>query len=158
MKDINSILQRLRISGAYLPLFDWDEPPSFSPGLNADDSYRLPKTAPEDLRIFLSLCGEISAADIHNGYFIGGEATLNPSVWSALPSKHDSIPLLPIGSDGGGNAFLIKLSDPHLVYKWNHESGELQQVAESFSDFLERIATDWEHYIDDDHDYVYISG
>lgn len=59
----------------------------------------------------------------------------------------DRIPvwLLPIGNDPGGNELCIDLSEPGRgrIFFWDHETGELQIVAESFAAFIEGHLFEW---------------
>ncbi len=70
------------------------------------------------------------------------------SVSAFLPASHvidnaNSIEglsrgLLPFGEDGSGN-FVCIGADDHRVYFWDHEIDNDKVIAESFSEFLERL-------------------
>ena len=78
-----------------------------------------------------------------------------------MTTADGTIPVLPVGADGGGNVFLMQLRPPHIVLRWYHETGEtgdavsashhgLQPVSDSFVSFLERIREDWSHFLGPD--------
>jgi hypothetical protein len=45
------------------------------------------------------------------------------------------------------NGFL--LSSGGRVWRWDHETSSVKEVAASFTEFLERVALDWEAYVAD---------
>lgn len=126
----------------------------FSPPLFGEDLARASASPglaiPADLSGFLSLCGEVSAPDVHNGYSLGGLACL-----TFAPPQGLNVPARRLGADGGGNVFLLP---PHGVAKWLHGTGALEIVATSFTEFLERVALDWECFVAGASDHEYLSG
>jgi cell wall assembly regulator SMI1 len=158
---VADILNRLR---ALANLFPDGEGPTFSPPASADEieafesAVRLP--LPAELREFLAQCDAIVAMDVHNGYWIGGTAELARSVVrgdfsGTMDSGGERITVMPIATDGGGNAFFLTQADGR-VWRWDHETGTLSAVADSFVGFLERVAQDWERAASGDADWEYL--
>lgn len=163
MSDVTAALDRLREAASELPLFEWDQPPTFAPGLPNHRTSTHGENLPADALSFLRACSHIAAADVHNGYFIGGPDSFAP-VDRQAPHPHEADvdgelrPLIKIGSDGAGNAFLMALGPSNLIFKWHHETDLLEPIAQSFSTFLGVIATDWEHYVSGDSSHKFVSG
>ena len=72
----------------------------------------------------------------------------------SLPGIAAGEAAIPVATDGGGNAFLLSASG--VVWQWNHETGEVENVAPSFGAFLERVAEDWAAYISDEPDWRFL--
>jgi hypothetical protein len=103
---------------------------------------------PADLRAFLASAGAVVGMSIHNGYWLGGVERLVDWMGSgALPGEVASEQVAPVATDGGGNGFL--LSSRGRVWRWDHETGRVSEVAGSFAEFLERVALDWAAYVAD---------
>jgi hypothetical protein len=101
---------------------------------------------PDDLRRFFWHTEAVVALSVHNGYWIGDIASLIVSFErSDFPQTVGGKPAIPVTTDGGGNAFLLSASG--CVWRWEHETGTVQQVAETFGRFLARIVADWEAYL-----------
>ena len=134
--------------------FDEWERPVFSP---RSGSQALPGVeVPASLVEFFAACDQITAMSIHNGYTLGGAAwVLRELKNGTFPQQVESQAVLPFGTDGGGNAFLVGIAED-AVWGWNHETGELTRVADSLAAFLNRVADDWEHYADGDNAWRYL--
>ena len=90
---------------------------------------------------------------VHNGYVLCGPTNLASdgfcrSFPATMPGHQGPMPVIPIATDGGGNAFLLSLHTGD-VWRWDHETGATHLVATSFASFLERVVADWEAYIAD---------
>lgn len=101
--------------------------------------------------------------DIWNGYWIGGLISIQQMMEQrSFPSRYaeatENYSLIPIATDGGGNAFLMALGQKNLVWKWWHETGKMDLVAKNFSEFLARVSADWEHFLTKDCTWKYLSG
>jgi hypothetical protein len=154
-------LNRLR---RFTEVFPEGEGPAFSPPASADSIQAFESALgfplPPDLREFLTLCDAVVAMDIHNGYWIGGTTGLTRSIGRGdfpgiIDSGGERVPVAPIATDGGGNAFLLTASDGR-VWRWDHETGGVSPVAGSFVAFLERVAEDWERAAAGDADWTYL--
>jgi hypothetical protein len=100
------------------------------------------------------------AMAVHNGYWIGGAETLALGVARGdfprmISDGSTSAPAIPMGTDGGGNTFLARISDSS-VWRLDHETGNLEPIASSIDGFLQRVAEDWVHFAADDHEWRYI--
>jgi hypothetical protein len=164
--SIADSVARLWELAAQLPRADcpWESQPIFAPPAPPELILALERLSggslPKDLRDFLQCCGEVCAMGVHNGYQIGVNARmLQPQNRELLPGtigEAESAELaIPVGADGGGNAFLL-IARSGRVYGWNHETGRVNQIADSFIAFLKRVVTDWEHYLADDHAWHYL--
>jgi hypothetical protein len=114
----------------------------------------------DEVREFLLVHDAIVAMNVWNGYWIGGTAELTRSVVRGdFPSEfllgEGHVHLSPIATDGGGNAFLIAI-DNGSVCHWEHETGSVSKVADSFTAFLGRVAEDWKHAAVGDEDWHYL--
>ena len=121
---------------------------------------------PIDYRYFLSKCAGFVGMDFHNGYVIHTPEEVVRLFRQAGPPKRVTtsegvIPILPVAADGGGNVFLLRLTPPHLVLRWDHEGGApgdavpathrgFRLISDSFISFLERIRDDWSHFLGPD--------
>lgn len=130
-------------------LFEHEGAPRFAPGASPSELDDLAATAGVDLahdfRGLLRLHRAIVAMDIHNGYWIGASAT-GPLVLAQGPRAATCgdamLSVFPVASDGGGNLFLRPLTTP-AIWRWDHETGNTQQVAETLAEFLRVVAEDW---------------
>ncbi len=161
--EITAVIARLRALGAELADVDLGypaEPATFDEGASEPRISTLEGAVgdrlPDDYRAFLLECAGIIAMDFFNGYVIHAPELVARLLKERGPPKHLLVQgskkaLLAIGGDGGGNLFLLELSDPCRVWKWNHESmnsseaatpssSELSLVSTGFPAFLERIA------------------
>jgi cell wall assembly regulator SMI1 len=147
---IESALNRLRAISEGFP--EWERP-TFHPPASIEDVRELEQAIgaplPTNIREFLLLCSAIVAMDIHNGYWIGGVRELARSVIRGdfprtVEAVCGSMPVVPIATDGGGNASLASI-EGNWIGRWDHETGKTVGVATSFVEFLNRVALDWEH-------------
>ena len=139
-------------------------------------SSRFRVQLPPEYRDFLLSCRRVFAPDIRSGYFLFSPISiLDTWAQSGTPKRirvetpdfAGELPTMPIGGDTHGNLFLLSVSeDLHAsVWKWDQgippqADGTLthgaSQVASSFSEFLERIADDWAHHLDQDSEWRYL--
>jgi hypothetical protein len=131
------------------PGCDWEERPRFEPPATSQGITELERAAafdlPADLREFLEQTNSVLAMSVHSGYWLGGiKQLLNEGT---LPRVVEDEAAIPVATDGGGNAFLLASSG--AIWRWNHETGEANVVADSFGAFLERVVDDWAAYIDE---------
>ena len=147
---VEELLAQLRELALALPRpgCDWEDRPHFDPPGSAATLAAIEKMAPfplpADFRKFLSRTNAVVGMSVHNGYWIGQIDRLSLTDFPRLVGGE---PALPIGTDGGGNAFLLA-ANGH-VGRWDHETGTFAEVAPSFETFLERIVADWAAYISD---------
>lgn len=158
MKDkrtrVEASLARLRELALALPRpgCDWEERPTFHPPAlpEALDAFErvVGFPLPPDLRAFLAQTSAVVGMSVHNGYWLGGLEQLTRLVGAdGVPRKVAGELTAPIATDGGGNGFLVSHSG--RVWRWDHETGNLSEVARSFTEFLERVADDWAAYVAD---------
>lgn len=151
---VEASLSRLRELAQALPRpgCEWESRPTFDPPESAESVAALERAAgfplPADLRAFFALTDRVNGLSIHNGYSIGGAESLAALVGSdGVPREVPDGLAAPVASDGGGNGFLI--SQAGRVWCWDHETGRVWLVAESFGAFLERVVADWTAYVAD---------
>jgi hypothetical protein len=151
---VKASLARLRELALAIPRpgCDWEERPRFEPPPSPEQVAAYERAAgfalPGDLRAFLTDCGAVIGMSVHNGYWVGGVEALTRSIVDGdYPRSVAGEPAAPVATDGGGNAFL--LSSTGRVWRWDHETGSLSEVAGSFEGFLERVVTDWAAYVTD---------
>lgn len=163
MQSIDALLFRLHELAMEFPD---DERPIFNGPASEEaiSSFQAAASAqlPDDFAAFLRKCDSIIAMDVWNGYWIGGvEGLLGNIDCNDFPSEvlegKSPVAVVPIATDGGGNAFLLALSG-NKVWKWNHESGDTELIAHGFTSFLGRIVEDWEHFLRNDAAWGYLSG
>jgi len=169
-RDIEHLLALLCEAGKKAPdvtYYPTDEP-TFGDGateadLNAFEAM-LPAPLPIDFQYFQTICGSISAPHIWNGYFLH-EIMLVQRImfdYESYPKNFfldiNRLRMLPIGSDGGGNLFLMSIGPANYITKWNHEVNEQSRLANNFTEFLQRMVEDWEHFIVEDSGWHYMSG
>ena len=144
--------------------FSQNERPTFTPPSSADAiqafesvlGFRLPS----QLLQFLSTYDAIIAMNVHNGYWIGGLFELTRSVGRddfprSIMVGREPHTIIPVATDGGGNAFLLSVDDGR-IWRWDHETGNTTNVANSFVAFLRQVAEDWDHAIFNDEDWEYL--
>jgi len=179
MTRIETLLKRMRVAGPKildLELYYEAEAPSFEPGCHEAEIEEIEGAwpFPPDYREFLLRCRRVDAGDIFNGYFlfspIGVATTSAPRRLFVGSEPHlEEVRVSPIGGDAGGNMFLMGRSPNALglIWKWNHEfpprfDGVAREglllVAQSFEEFLARVADDWEHFVAGDREWEYLSG
>jgi cell wall assembly regulator SMI1 len=137
--------------------------PIFAPPASAEDIALLEaavgNSLPTSIRAFLAEHDSIVAMDVWNGYWIGGVCTLLRSIERGdFPGRIDSHRVMPIATDGGGNAFLTPVDSDGPVWKWSHETGAIKEIASSFQHFLDRIADDFRMFAAGKGDWPYMSG
>jgi len=171
----------MRIAGAAVAAIESPYPldvPRFGPACceaEIDELLGAKRVELAEYSEFLSINRRIDAADIYNGYFlfspllVARQIDMPQRLHVGIEPNLSEVEVLPIGSDGGGNGFLMGRSGPSvgLVWKWDHErvvrsDGVAREgvvkVAETFVGFLERVALDWEHFVSGDTSWSYISG
>ena len=184
MSDVQKIVVRLRELAERIPSMESSYPlsqPTFGAGCSEREVLALQKAIgaplPDDYREYLSSCGRIDAADVFNGYFVYAPhdvARLHASgeVPGLIRYSEGAIVIesrvIAVGGDGGGNQFLLSTTAPWVgrMWKFDHEAGfadgvagqGIRAIAETFSGFLERVATDWERFIEDDQEWEFLSG
>jgi hypothetical protein len=151
---VEASLARLRELALALPRpgCDWEERPQFDPPASPEQMAAFERVAgfplPADLRVFFSACGAMVGMSVHNGYWVGGVEQLARSLDRGdFPREVSGDPAVAVATDGGGNAFL--LSARGRVWRWDHETGSVSEVAASFAGFLARVADDWAAYVAD---------
>jgi hypothetical protein len=99
---------------------------------------------------------------VHNGYHLYGASDIVEvnSRSDGWPPKEVSTgsgaePVLTVALDGGGNAFLLSPRSGN-VCRWDHETGNMTTVAESFAGFLQRVVEDWVAYVQDREQWTYL--
>jgi hypothetical protein len=161
MTTVESVLNRLIAVANRFP--EWERP-TFRPRAASSSIQELERTIenplPSQFGDFLRRCDAIVAMQIHNGYWIGGVDNLKRSIIRGdYPATLDedglSMPVVPVATDGGGNAFLLTIGDGR-IWRWDHETGVTFAVAGSFAEFLDRVATDWEQVISGNQDWTYL--
>lgn len=121
---------------------------------------------PVDYRYFLSQCAGFSGMDFHNGYVMHTPEEVvrlfrQPGAPKRVMTVDGAVPVLPVAGDGGGNVFLLQLRLPHVVLRWDHETGEtrdavpathrgVRPISDGFVSLLERIRGDWSHFLGSD--------
>ena len=79
------------------------------------------------------------------------------------------IKIMAIGGDGASNQFLMSKSTSSIghIWKWCHEypvrfdgvaNEGLTLISRSFSEFLTRVADDWQRFIANDGSWQYLAG
>ncbi|MCA8987092.1 MAG: SMI1/KNR4 family protein [Planctomycetaceae bacterium] len=111
------------------------------------------------VRAFFETHDSISALDVHCGYYIGGIDMIIRSLQRGdyAPNLNGTA-VFPIGSDGGGNAFLMPVGEDGPIWKWSHETGGTTQIADSFKVFLERLADDFRMYAAGNASWTFMAG
>ena len=112
-----------------------------------------------EVRAFFECHRAIIAMDIRNGYWLGGPVSLARSIRrgdfpTAIETEAGRVRVLPVGADGGGNAFLATTRGD--VWRWDHDTGHVSLTAKSFAAFLRRVAEDWEHDLGEDDAWTYL--
>lgn len=147
---IESSVNRLRELAGSMPRpgCEWEERPRFDQPASPEAIQAAEHTAgfrlSDDFLAFLGLTGAVIGMSVHNGYWIGGVGQLRVD---DFPRSVAGRPATPVGTDGGGNGFL--LSSDGRVWRWDHEVGCVSEIAPSFGAFLDRVVSDWSAYIDD---------
>lgn len=180
-RSIAKVLFDLRELGARLDGVDAGyplQPAEFADAVSSERIAALERVAgalPSDYREFLGLCGGFTAMDFHNGYAVFGPELVARLLEEQGPPRFVQIGEVPsrvlsVGGDGGGNLFLLHVTDPWRVWKWNHELGPcsatvrsddpaLTEIGQGFTTLLERFVEDWRHFLSDDYGkWRYISG
>jgi len=151
---VEAPLARLRELALVIPRpgCDWEERPRFGPPASSEAVTAFERAAgfplPADLRTFLAECGAVVGMSIHNGYWVGDVERLARSIArDDFPHSVSDELAAPMATDGGGNAFLVSSSG--RVWRWDHETGRVLEVAGSFAAFLDRVAADWAAFVAD---------
>lgn len=150
-------LIRLRELALTVPRSDckWEEQPQFAPPATPQSIVKIESLAgfvlPNEFRTFLEQTNAVIGMSIHNGYWIGDVERLASD---SFPRVIHNESVLPIATDGGGNAFLLSCNG--YIWQWNHETGNVVQVATSFNAFLEQVVADWEAYLADTPDWDFL--
>jgi hypothetical protein len=145
-------LARLRELALAIPRpgCEWEERPHFDPPASSEEIAAFERAAgfpfPADLKTFFSEAGAVVGMSVHNGYWVGGIEQLTCAlIHGDFPRSVSGEATVAVATDGGGNAFLLT-SGGHIWF-WNHETGNGSVVASSFTEFLDRVATDWAAFI-----------
>jgi hypothetical protein len=147
--SVAKTLTRLRDLALALPRpgCAWEERPRFDPPATSQSVADLERVAgfrlPDDFRVFLGETASVVGMSVHNGYWLGGVEQLIKG--SGLPRTVKGENAIPVSTDGCGNAFLLAAGGG--IWRWDHETDRVEEVAESFGAFLERVAEDWDAYI-----------
>lgn len=182
MSRIEAAIARLREAARRVPLLESPYPlhgPHLGPACCEAEIEELEQVVrgslPSEYREYLATCRRIDAEDVFCGYFlfsplriVGGDGS-RPRFHVKLRGQLDEVWVVPVGGDGGGNLFVMGTTEnaSGVVWKWNHEhpvrfdgmaQEGLMQVASSFAEFLERLATDWEHFVGGDRGWAYLAG
>ena len=134
--------------------------PTFGEGVGTEEleSLRLPEGIPTDYREFLLTVGEIVAMDVHAGYhLVSPKLAVAMLCDTSTPSEIQNVPVLPIGSTGGGTLFVIECGGTGAVWRWTPFSPPTQ-LASTFTHFLARLAEDWKHFVDGDDDWAFLTS
>jgi hypothetical protein len=138
------------------PECDWEDRPRFAPPATPQNIAELERATgfvlPDELREFLEQTESIIAMSVHNGYWLGGIKQLLGA--DGVPRVANGETAIPVATDGGGNMFLI--TGKGKISRWNHETGEIKQVAATFGVFVERVAEDWAAYINGQPDWCFL--
>jgi hypothetical protein len=130
------------------PDCEWEVRPWFDPPALPEAVAAFEQTAgfplPLDFKVFLANTSGVVGMSVHNGYWLGCVERLTTA---NFPSMVAGELVVPVGTDGGGNAFL--LSEKGRVWRWYLETGNVSEVATSFTAFLDRVAADWTAYVAD---------
>ena len=115
---------------------------------------------PTELKEFFTKTRQIVAMDVWNGYWIGGNVVFNPRPDDGFPklgvNDDEKFDVMAIATDGGGNAFLFCL-ERGSVWKWDHETNRTRFVSDSLVQFLLAVADDWQHVLDEDFTWNYLT-
>ncbi len=115
-------------------------------------------------------CNGLSFPDVHVGYFIKPIERVMSFDLSSEPNVvllHREFGVLPFGSTGGGDLFVIScdsgnvlLLPPNLISNGYYDGRNVRvsQVADSVSRFVQRLLEDLSAFIDDDQEHIYISS
>jgi hypothetical protein len=167
--SIQTVLALLRDTASRVPATPCTYPlqePSFGTGVAEEDIQSL-ETAiksplPNDFLEFQRTCGSILAMDVWNGYCLMEaphiEALYRDPYSPITGSVHDKSPIIPIGGDGGGNMFHMATGASNEISKWNHEADTAEKVADNFTEFLQRLLEDWQHFVAQDGAWKYMAG
>ena len=158
---IESLVSQLRQLGDEIPRdgCDWETPPVFAPPAKPNAIARFEGVAgfelPSDYRAFLATTESVVGMSIHNGYWIGGLDRLAKGMKAQEYLRTLGGELVaPIATDGGGNCFLMG-RDGH-VWRLDRETRRFTQVADSFTEFLERVVADWTAYVRETPDWHFL--
>ena len=182
MSRVQAALDRLRVVAPSIPGLKSPYPleePRFGVGCcqpEIDELLGELRGHLQEYAEYLSLCRSITAPDVFCGYYLYSPLSIvgrNDSQPRFLHvERHGTLSevrVFPVGGDGGGNLFVMGTTHDAagVVWKWDHESvvrfdgmakEGLTHIADSFAEFLERVATDWEHFVAADRDWRYVSG
>ena len=166
--NITKLIENLKAVGHKVPdvpcVYQLEEP-TFGAGTSEEDITVLKSMIkvllPEDFLLFQKVCGSISAMDVWNGYALLPISQITKLITDPISSRLIQVrngkpTTIPIGGDGGGDMFLMLLDGSGQVVKWNHEVNAHERIADNFTNFLERILQDWEHFIAQDNDWKYL--
>jgi hypothetical protein len=132
---------------------------------------------PDDYVAFVRSCRRIVAMDYFSGYVLHSPMSLTTEIHHIhLNGGTREVRVVGVGSDGGGNTFLMGLAahpnaaasdDLGRIWRHNHSRSYradgvategLIKIADSFLEFFNRMAEDWEHFAAKDSEWQYISG
>lgn len=119
------------------------------------------------IREFYTLCDGISWPDVHVGYFINPIRRLVEQRPESDPIKVSGAhpcTVLPIGSTGGGELFVIARESGHILLLplgpirdgiYENADGRARVIAADFSAFLTRLLADLQAFISGEVDHIY---
>ncbi len=131
-----------------------------APGTSFADESRLNAKSIDELRSFYEVCDGVSWPDVQDGYFLNQREDIGQTkdeydpVRVSGPTEYD---ITVIGSSGSGTLFAIDddgnvLSIPSGKIEQNtyfDTTGNIQVVANAFSDFAEILLVDLEVFVED---------
>lgn len=124
-----------------------------------------------DLQVveFYLACDGIKLPNVWNGFFISPLSRLPDAEKFSLPDRAalptGEIPILSIGSTGGGDNFARNCSTGEVMFLppglvenglYDGRDGRVRVVARDFKGFLERIIEDTEAFLVNDQSHVYL--
>lgn len=123
----------------------------------------------EGLVELYSACDGVSMPDVHNGYFIHPlRRPLNVGDPNSEPRAvlaGDEIPVLLIGSTGGGDLFVVERQSgrvlvlpPGLINDGRYEGRRIRVVADTIIKFLDILISDAEAFVRGDRGHWYLKA
>ena len=175
--DIQEWIEQIKIELDALQKFDHGgfmsrenkllDPPD--PKLIEDFSSKMSIQLPDELKDFYLNCGGLRMADVHNAYFLMELTTIMDADKLELPTKVSGMyneVVIPIGSDGGGNLFVLRIGQEkdvlYIQEPWVEDSTAIiddidtRVVADSFNGFLERLLLEARAFLRNDSTWKYL--
>jgi hypothetical protein len=167
MRRLDSILHELTAIDFGYPL---GENTIIPPRLGATDA--LAKTGLTKVRGLLDLysaCDGISMPDVHTGYFIKPLRKVleyDPASEPRTVLLETEIQVLPIGSTGGGDLFVVERESGRVLIlppgplhegRYDGRHTKVRVIAEDISRFLDRLLDDAAAFVRDERGHQYLS-